>query len=413
MLAFQSIMGLIVHSNGRSCMTSESRRADQERQVSPHVQEIEYALILHRMINAVRDDPEQMRATIYEFARARLKIDTSEIAENERERLSGALETAIVGVEQFTRRREDRLLPLDPQLQITPVVSSGTSIATVQTSRLVTLPRTAMPVQEDILIPTRNYHRAETVPLPESKTRRLSPSLARFCAGLVAFGIVGGLIYSKDQISLLATQWGASHTTKPLVAVAPDSAPPAVAKPVAPKEPSFQLPRDYGVYALVNDALNELHPIPERVPDRRIAVSTPVDQPSRTVLSNGNTRFVVFRRDFIGNSPDRIEVRVVARVARVISFDAKGRPNISPVSDAWNIRNVSYEFRVRPLAGNPEMLLVQSDKPDFALPAGRYVLVLKDQGYDFSITGNVDEPAQCLERTDAANGSFYSECLKP
>jgi hypothetical protein len=59
------------------------------------------------------------------------------------------------------------------------------------------------------------------------------------------------------------------------------------------------------------------------------------------------------------------------------------------------------------------MLLVQSEKAEFALPAGRYVLVLKDQGYDFSVAGNVTDVAQCLERTDAANGEFYSECQKP
>jgi hypothetical protein len=59
------------------------------------------------------------------------------------------------------------------------------------------------------------------------------------------------------------------------------------------------------------------------------------------------------------------------------------------------------------------MLLVQSEKPGFALPAGRYVLVLKDQGYDFTVAGKVTEPTQCIERTDAANGTFYSECLKP
>ena len=102
----------------------------------------------------------------------------------------------------------------------------------------------------------------------------------------------------------------------------------------------------------------------------------------------------------------------VAQVARALTFDAKGRPNLSNVSDSWNIRNVTYEFRVRPIAGKPEMLLVQSEKADFVLPAGRYVLVLKEQGYDFTVAGQVTDLAHCLERTDAANGSFYSECLK-
>jgi len=46
------------------------------------------------------------------------------------------------------------------------------------------------------------------------------------------------------------------------------------------------------------------------------------------------------------------------------------------------------------------------------LPAGRYVLVLKEQGYDFVVAGAVTDLAQCLERTDAVNGAFYSECKK-
>jgi len=29
----------------------------------------------------------------------------------------------------------------------------------------------------------------------------------------------------------------------------------------------------------------------------------------------------------------------VARVVRALTFDAKGKPGYSPVSDAWNIRN--------------------------------------------------------------------------
>jgi hypothetical protein len=68
---------------------------------------------------------------------------------------------------------------------------------------------------------------------------------------------------------------------------------------------------------------------------------------------------------------------------------------------------------VRPIAGNPEMLLVQSENPDFILPAGRYALVLKEQGYDFVVAGAVTDLSQCLERTDAVNGAFYSECKKP
>jgi hypothetical protein len=79
-LVIQLITALIAEPlNGPVVMKPEFPRADQERQVSPYAQEIEYALIVQRMINAVKDDPTQMRLTIYEFARARLKIDTSGI----------------------------------------------------------------------------------------------------------------------------------------------------------------------------------------------------------------------------------------------------------------------------------------------------------------------------------------------
>ena len=87
---------------------------------------------------------------------------------------------------------------------------------------------------------------------------------------------------------------------------------------------------------------------------------------------------MVFRRDLAGNAPDRVEVRVVAQVVRALRFDAKGKAGFSPVSDTWNIRNLSYEFRVRPIAGNPEMLLIQAENADFTLPAGRYALALRN-----------------------------------
>jgi hypothetical protein len=400
-------------------MRSEFTSTHEERQLSPHAQEIEYALILQRMIDAVQTSPTQMRLTIYEFARARLKIDTSSTEESEKKRLLTALETAIQGVEQFSIRREERdsLPPANSQAQIGPVVRLRVPVAPVHVSPAVATSRTVTPAPEDILAPESVYlPRPDIDLLGEARTRALVSSLARFCIGMLLFGIVVSLTYYKHQLPLL---WPPTSTANSTAAMAPGVTPLASAtadhKPAVAvtNEPSFSVPNDYGVYALSNGVLSELYALPERVPDKRIAVSTPLDQPSRTTLSDGKTRFIVYRRDFVGNAPDRIEIRVVAHVARILSFDAKGRPNISPVSGTWNIRSMSYEFRVRPIAGHPEMLLVQPEKSALALPAGRYVLVLRDQGYDFTVAGKVTEPAQCLERTDAANGSFYSECLNP
>jgi len=393
--------------------------------VSPHAQEIEYALILQRIINTVKEDPSQMRQTIYEFARARLKIDTAWAEDNERKRLAAALETAITGVEAFSARREEkeRLSPPAQSAQLAHAMPAPVSSSTaVEKVHPLTAASEAAP--QEILVPEKVYPYRDELPIVDVPVRKFVSTLARFCVGTLLFALVVTTVYYKQHLPALRE--ALSSRSSSIAKAVNSAAAPAISQPTQQASLSgdastnaagsssvpFPLPSDYGVYALSNDTLSELNLLPMRVPDRRIAMSAPINEPSRTTLPDGKPRFVIFRRDLVGSAPDRIEIRVVARVARALTFDAKGRPNLSPVSDTWNIRNVSYEFRVRPVAGNPEMLLVQPEKFDFTLPAGRYVFVLKDQGYDFTVGGEVTDLAHCLERTDAANGSFYSECLK-
>jgi hypothetical protein len=59
------------------------------------------------------------------------------------------------------------------------------------------------------------------------------------------------------------------------------------------------------------------------------------------------------------------------------------------------------------------MILLHPEERNFVLPAGRYAMVLNGLSYDFTVLGEVVESVQCLERTIAANGTFYSECRKP
>jgi hypothetical protein len=273
------------------------------------------------------------------------------------------------------------------------------------------------PASDDILMPERTRPYAEVRHVLEVRTSPLAPMLVRFFVGMLLFAGLVGLAYYKEKLPAIVERLHLpAAADAPTVAAVPPAAAPGEAKTIVPQQanpPAFPVPSDYGIYALNNGALSELSALSERVPDRRIAVSTPINRPSRTTLPDGKAKFIVFRRDLAGNAPDRIEVRVVARVVRASTFDAKGKPSYVAVSDAWNIRNLSYEFRVRPIAGNPEMLLVQSENPDFVLPAGRYALVLREQGYDFVVAGAVTDLSQCLERTDAVNGAFYSECKKP
>jgi len=391
-------------------MKPEFPAIDQDKTVSPHAQEVEFALILSRMINTVKEDPVQLRLSIYEFARARLQIDTSWAEEAERERFSAALETAIQGVEQFSARRDEkeRLQPPTPS----PQIGLGASPAEPPATSMVTIHQVNSAPKSVVL--KEVYSRPEAESIAQAQTRVLLSTLARFAIGILLFGTVAGLAIYSQRTSLLGTS---ARAPSPATLVAKPAIPdPAqqslVTGAVSQGALPFPLPTDYGVYALNDAKLSELNLLQEQVPDKRIAMSTPINQSSRTTLPDGKARFVVFRRDLVGSAPDRIEVRVVARVVRALTFDAKGKASFTPVSDAWNIRNLSSEFRVRPISGNPEMLMVQAENPDFVLPAGRYVLVLKNQGYDFTVAGKVTDPSQCLERTDAANGTFYSDCQK-
>lgn len=394
-------------------MKSESANIERDGTISPYVQEIEYALILSRMINTVKDDPAEIRATIYEFARAKLKLDTSWAEATERERLASALETAIHGVEAFSVRQEQTSL-LGPAAPVARIAHGPPTAE--QPSRSMTSVGSVTPASEDIFMPERARPYAEVRHVLEVRTSPLGPMLVRFFVGMLLFSGLAGLAYYKEKLPAIVENLHLpAAADAPTVAAVPQSTGPAESKNVMQQAnaPAFPVPSDYGIYALSNGALSELNALSERVPDRRIAVSTPINRPSRTTLPDGKAKFIIFRRDLAGNAPDRIEVRVVARVVRASTFDARGKPSYVAVSDAWNIRSLSYEFRVRPIAGNPEMLLVQSENPDFVLPAGRYALVLKEQGYDFVVAGAVTDLSQCLERTDAVNGAFYSECKKP
>jgi hypothetical protein len=172
----------------------------------------------------------------------------------------------------------------------------------------------------------------------------------------------------------------------------------------------FQLPRLYGIYAINSGRLFELESLPGQAPDPRIAVSAAIPRPSHTTLPDGRVAFLLFRRDMASNIPERVSVRVVAKIKRSI---AAAEERAAGPEDAWTIRNIAVDFRVAPVEHNKEMVLLLSEKSDFTLPAGRYALILKGQAYDFTVAGPISDPAQCLERVEAANGSFFHECQVP
>ncbi len=383
---------------GFSVETELSAIAPQEETGTSH--EVSFALVLARMINAARADPAQLRSNIYELARIKLRKETARGNLAEEKDLMNALEVAIRGVEMFSEREEQ---------------FNRTALPKSTSTEMVQQPVVRAP---PVLL-------AKRLPEPQIEPKRSSSKRS------TAFGPILRLILVLGATAAIAIfafvnqrglrPQGAEKSSTAVVKKADaqseaTSAPQPVANSVPGRvaaEPSPPLPAVYGVYALNGGQFQEIYALPGLIPDKRVAISAPINTPSRTVLADGRVYFVVFRRDVAASAPDHVDIRVIAKITQAMTFDGAGKPATAPVSDAWSVRSMSYPLRVAPVPGNPEMLALKSENPDFALPAGRYALVVKGQGYDFTVAGAVTEASQCLEKVEAANGSFYAECRKP
>jgi hypothetical protein len=180
-------------------------------------------------------------------------------------------------------------------------------------------------------------------------------------------------------------------------------------EPTPAAQPSMPLPTAFGVYALSEGQLQELKPVPGKIPDRRVAISAAITTPSATTLTSGDVSFIVFRPDG-GVDATGTEVRVVAKVSRAMGVDATGKAAMVTAGDTWVIRSMSFPYKVGPVEDQPRMLSLQPEQDGFTLSPGRYVVVVKGMGYDFTVAGTPTDPNQCVERINATNGAFYSPC---
>jgi hypothetical protein len=171
----------------------------------------------------------------------------------------------------------------------------------------------------------------------------------------------------------------------------------------------FEIPDTYGVYAVSDGHLTPLDPLPIRVPDARVAISSSISKPAPAPITNGNLQFVVYHRELATNVPESASVRIVAKVMQATAF-VGGKPKAVPVEDMWAVRGGSIDFRIAPVAANKEMILIRPADPAFTLSPGRYVLMFRNQAYDFSVAGTISDTAHCLERSDLQDRSVYSEC---
>jgi len=360
--------------------------------------EVEFALVIARMIDSLKNNPEDMRQAIYELARYKLQEQLPNVEAGENERTQQALETAIRGVEAFTEQHVGTLAPA-LHLQL-----NGPRTASRAGHPFPGLIPQAGPSSHFNAEAERNAGGSKQTHTPWPRLRRTAAMIAILVAILMTvqqrerlLSLVH-ILPEPEQIATIEDR------------IAPLQASKTPARTPPPAKPAPLRPTDYGVYAVDNDALMGLSLLPGRPPDIRVAVSAAITAPSRTMLPNGHPQFIVFRHDLASSVADRAEVRIVAKIAREFSA---GIINKKPGDDTWVMRNISFPFRLSPVTDNPEMFELHSEDPALELTPGRYALVLKTQAYDFSVEGDSIDPKQCIERVVASNGTFYSDCKTP
>lgn len=222
---------------------------------------------------------------------------------------------------------------------------------------------------------------------------------------VITLGLFGKLLFPQ----LEHAQWLIPETTASITAAKGAKPPQLPLATLADHSLAFEMPETYGVYAVSDGHLTPLDPLPVRIPDARVSISSPVSKPAPAPLASGNLQFAVYHRELATNVPESASVRVVAKVMQATTF-VNGKPKAAAVDDTWAVRGGSIDFRIAPVAANKEMVLIRPADPAFTLSPGRYVLVFRNQAYDFSVAGAITDTAQCLERSDLQDRSVYSEC---
>ncbi|OPY93818.1 hypothetical protein A5906_17165 [Bradyrhizobium sacchari] len=375
-------------------MTSRELLPGQQDATDLSANQVQFALVISRMLETVKDDADARRQMVYDLARYKLQEQFTYADARNIDQMKRALEVAIEEVEKFSREQA----PLErlPQQQLASSKETGGVLmsgdATVLKSGIETS-RGKLPAASGPLLPV----------------------IKRTAAILLAFGAVILIVSKRDNIAALRRQIASQPAEIAQVTPRPETtiavAKPEMVTPAAPA-PTRVLPTDYGIHALIDDkSLAELTATGVMAPDMRIAISPEFRKPDRPHLPNGRVKFIVFRRDVASAIPERVEVRLVAKIAREFSSDAAGKA-LAGGDDVGVIRNFAYPFRASPIPGKAEMYELHTGDSELELPPGHYVLSLGAQAYYFQVDGEITDPRQCLERVVAGNGTFYAPCKK-
>jgi hypothetical protein len=390
-------------------MTSEPQEIVSGKSLAAKSSEVDFAIVLSRVIASIENDPAQLRSAVYELARIKLQTELS-INVSEKRDLALALESAIERVETVSSKHD--------HVKVLQSLDRFSNRSEVDAYEVMIEGREAPIIKH---LPSFLTWAVDGSRKVESSPRWMGAAPLVRAAVVAVLGIVLCTVLDRHfgvfgrqppQPFASVVHKVERPETKPVIQASADGVQTPITTP-STQSLGFPLPSVYGIYAVSGGQLHELEPLVGRVPDQRVFMSTPVKTPSRTVLPDGRAVFIIYRRDAANGAPERVSVRVIAKVLRAMTFNTAGTASTTNVQDTWTIRNISYDFRVAPLGEGSEMLMIGPESENFVFPAGRYGLVIKGQAYDFTIAGPITEPVQCLEGIKAENGTFYSECRRP
>lgn len=390
----------------------------------------DYIAIIMRAIEKAQNDPAQLRRLVYDIARIGLGkqvlLSYREFGSAGLQQQLADLETAIKQVEIISHLESD-LLTGDSRLGLiegprrspgsteiaAPDHFADSSLDPAWKGSEATRPNAITAHVSSGFVPSRQIWEpiyADPAKQSASRFRKIELPIAI----LIGLAIYVATLMQSGYLSEFYIQLQGKIPQSGALSAAPSASktilPPAARGELTTQKPEFPLPSIYGVYALSQGKLYSLGSLAMRVPDPRVAISAMISNPSSVTIPDGQLSFVIYRRDLLASAPDTVPVRIVARVMRELKFSNGGPPKMLQINGEWAIRSKAIQLSVAPVKNNPEMIMLRPQNTKFIFPSGRYVLVFKGEGYDFSVAGQTTDLAQCLERTDALGGIVYSEC---
>jgi hypothetical protein len=380
--------------------------------------EDDYALVLMRLVESASVDPVLMRSLIFELSRIKLQKEVyvryPRPNSPEAQRHLAALDTAIERVEKVYARAGGISLGPAPTVPFLADRSEPIHVAGSEPEEFAPHiedrpePREPVAVQREHVAPQ---------PVLQRDVWQRMRSWAAAAQILLLVVIAGGILFL-----IVPTETSRNPPAKVAQVAAPAPVNPPADRPPANAQAAPEadtpasilrglVPTTYGVYAIAQGRLHRLGGLSANIPDERISIGPLLTGDSETILPDGKVAFVVYRRDALSATPERVKLRLIAKVMRSLTFSS-GKARQGDAGNVWAIRGKSFELDASRFGQNKDMILLRPAREDFVLPPGRYALLLEDGAYDFLVDGVIADPSLCLESVQTVQGTAYSECQK-